>query len=123
MNKHLNPEKIRYCWRNGALYVHYHDLRDYIFALAKKEHETEYCSIQSIASAYGMSAVRLNQYLCAKHIQYRRGGVWHINARYAKRGYVNKTGRDSHTHLRWNNKGKEFIESLLAQDGIEKIHK
>ena len=105
-------------------YVEFLQFLSQLIDMAIAESEITYCSIQSIADQYEMSAVELNQFLCQKHIQYRRGGVWHLNSRYANRGYVlNKTGKNSKTHLRWSSKGKDFIESLLAQDGIEKIHK
>ncbi len=88
---------------------------------AEKEHPRG-ITVTSIAKEYGMSGVKLNEYLCGKHIQYKCKGVWHINSKYGKKGYVvSVSARNKKTHMYWTYEGKMFIEKLLEEDGYHKV--
>lgn len=81
-----------------------------------------------VAKSFGWSAVRLNKYLSEKRIQYKRGEVWVLYAKYADQGYTNicwhqydvdlnhKAKFKAHTY--WTTKGLLFIRSLLKTDNL-----
>ena len=84
-------------------------------------------SISVIAKDYGWSAIRLNEYLHKKGIQFKQGKTWLLYQKYAVEGYTStKThehlGNDgkNHTnvHTYWTQKGRLFIYDLLKSDGI-----
>lgn len=84
-------------------------------------------SISKIAKDYGWSAVRLNNYLHDKGVQYKQGNIWLLYQKYAGLGYTStKThsynGDDgqqhSKVHTYWTHKGRLFIYDLLKADGI-----
>lgn len=84
-------------------------------------------SISKIAKDYGWSAVRMNNYLHDKGVQYKQGNIWLLYQRYAEQGYTStKThsynGDDgqqhSKVHTYWTQKGRLFIYDLLKADGI-----
>lgn len=84
-------------------------------------------SISVIAKDYGWSAIRLNEYLHKKGIQFKQGKTWLLYQKYAVKGYTStKTheylGNDgtNHTnvHTYWTQKGRLFIYDLLKNDGI-----
>ena len=74
----LKVEGVRICLIDGEAYYHFGDLCEYAKKLnAEKEHPRG-IPVTSIAKEYGMSGVKLNEYLCGKHIQYKCKGVWHM---------------------------------------------
>lgn len=77
-----------------------------------------------IALELGISAIRLNQILCEKQIQYRQSNTYLLFAKYRNKGYARSipyTHTDKfgvqHTrqHLYWTEAGKKFILSLLKK--------
>ena len=80
-----------------------------------------------IAKDYGWSAIKLNQWLEAKKIQFKQGEQWILYQKYAEKGY---TQSFTHTYTRpdgstgnsmltkWTQKGRLFIYDLLKADGI-----
>lgn len=80
-----------------------------------------------IAKDYGWSAIRLNEYLHKKGIQFKQGKTWLLYQKYATEGYAStKThehlGNDgtnhANVHTYWTQKGRRFIYDLLKNDGI-----
>ena len=80
-----------------------------------------------IAKDYGWSAIRLNEYLHKKAIQFKQGKTWLLYQKYATEGYAStKThehlGNDgtnhANVHTYWTQKGRRFIYDLLKNDGI-----
>lgn len=84
-------------------------------------------NISVIAKDYGWSAMRMNEYLHEKGIQFKQGDIWLLYQKYAPNGYT-KTNthiyKDSkgiqHTkvHTKWTQKGRLFIYEQLKADGI-----
>lgn len=81
-------------------------------------------TVNQIALELGISAMRLNQILCEKQIQYRQSNTYLLFAKYRNKGYARSipyTHTDKfgvqHTrqHLYWTEGGKEFILSLLKK--------
>ena len=81
-----------------------------------------------VAKSFGWSAIKLNQYLHEKKIQYKHGDVWVLYQQYASKGYTremwynygkrNDVGRDLHrAHTYWTMKGIMFIRELLKKNG------
>lgn len=76
-----------------------------------------------VAKSLGLSAIRLNQILVDKKIQYRVDGSYALYQRYASKGYAayrtrhfidNETGQTkTKTYLVWTESGKAFIHQLL----------
>lgn len=84
-------------------------------------------TISVIAKDYGWSAIRLNEYLHKKGIQFKQGKTWLLYQKYATEGYAStKThehlGNDgtnhANVHTYWTQKGRRFIYDLLKNDGI-----
>ena len=85
-------------------------------------------SISEVAKDYGWSAVKMNQYLHGKGVQYRQGDrIWLLYQKYAECGYTStKThahpAKDGTVHTKvhtyWTQKGRLFIYDLLKADGI-----
>ena len=84
-------------------------------------------SVTTIAKAYGLSGVRLNQLLNDWKIQYKQNNTWTLYTDYSDKGY---TAIRTHTHLNhddecwyttaltyWTNKGKMFIDEQMKQHG------
>ena len=81
-----------------------------------------------VAKSFGWSAIRLNKYLNKKRVQYKRGEVWVLYAKYADKDYTNicwhqydidlnhKAKFKAHTY--WTTKGLLFIRELLKADGL-----
>ena len=81
-----------------------------------------------VAKSFGWSAVRLNKYLSKKRVQYKRGEVWVLYAKYADKDYTNicwhqydidlnhRAKFKAHTY--WTTKGLLFIRELLKADGL-----
>lgn len=81
-------------------------------------------TITTIAKDYGMSAIRLNEILREKKVQFKQGKTWFLYQKYAEQGYTqSKTylyDDDSHAamHTLWTQKGRLFIYGLLKDEGI-----
>ena len=84
-------------------------------------------SVTAIAKDFGMSALKLNQILHNKKIQFKQGDVWFLYQKYADRGYTstkthsynNSKGEiNTRIHTHWTQKGRLFIYELLKKDGI-----
>lgn len=84
-------------------------------------------SASEIAKDYGMSAMRLNNLLHDKGVQYKQSGIWLLYQKYAEQGYTRSkthiySGNDGQQHSRlhtyWTQKGRLFIYDLLKRDGI-----
>ena len=84
-------------------------------------------TITVIAKDYGWSAVRMNEYLYAKRIQFKQGETWVLFADYADKGYTGTkttaftgTNGEEHSkvHTYWTQKGRLFIYDTLKADGI-----
>lgn len=83
-------------------------------------------TITEIAKEYGMSGVKLNQFLRDKRVIYKRGNKWFIYQKYANERYVGyevylPEGRRS---LKWTPEGAEgemFIRELLENNNIKPV--
>ena len=84
-------------------------------------------SASEIATDYVMSAMRLNNLLHDKGVQYKQSGIWLLYQKYAEQGYTRSkthiySGNDGQQHSRlhtyWTQKGRLFIYDLLKRDGI-----
>ena len=81
-----------------------------------------------VAKSFGWSAVRLNQYLNSKGVQFKQGKVWVLYAKYADKDYTKicwyeyaidaKGNPHSRAHSYWTAKGIQFIRGLLIEDGL-----
>lgn len=81
-----------------------------------------------VAKSFGWSAIKLNQYLKQKRIQYQQGDVWVLYSKYANLGYTRICWYDyatdsngkalSRAHTYWTSKGILFIRELLKSDGL-----
>ena len=81
-----------------------------------------------IAKSFGRSAIWLNKYLQDKRVQYNRGDVWLLYAKYEAKGYTRvcwyNYSEDSYgrpltrPHTYWTGKGLVFIRELLKKDGL-----
>lgn len=80
-----------------------------------------------IAKDYGMSAMKLNQILKDKGIQYKRRGTWLLYSKYEDKGYTGtrthitkSTSGEEYSFICtcWTQKGRLFIYDLLKKDGI-----
>lgn len=86
-------------------------------------HSEELLTVTQIAKDFGMSAVKLNEFLREKGIQFKRNDRWFLRDKYQDKGYTqsdtfeigkNKT-KDS---MKWTQLGKAFIYKLLKDNGI-----
>ncbi|MDY3973470.1 MAG: phage antirepressor KilAC domain-containing protein [Veillonella caviae] len=80
-------------------------------------------SITQIAKDFGLSAIRLNQILKEKGVQYKQSDQWFLYQKYADKGYTSsKTtvldAERSVMHTYWTQKGRLFIYDLLKSIGI-----
>lgn len=80
-------------------------------------------TITEIAKEYGMSGVKLNQFLRDKRVIYKRGNKWFIYQKYANERYVGyeihlPEGRRS---LKWTPEGEMFIRELLENNNIKPV--
>ena len=77
-----------------------------------------------IAKDYGMSARRFNQMLCNMGVQYKRGGMWAITAKYQGEGYAQSETfcreEDCSTYhwTKWTEKGRNFLYQFLKEHDI-----
>lgn len=82
--------------------------------------------ITVIAKDFGWSAVRMNKFLHARKIQFKRNGTWTLYAQYAQKGYTRTETvlyHDSYGNehvsisMKWTQKGRAFIYQKMAQAG------
>ncbi len=87
-----------------------------------------YFPVNIVAKSFGWSAIKLNQYLQSKKVQYKHGDVWVLYQKYANKGYTremwyvygtNARGQErSRAHTYWTMKGIMFIRELLKADNL-----
>ncbi|MGJ1499659.1 phage antirepressor KilAC domain-containing protein [Sphingobacterium spiritivorum] len=79
-------------------------------------------TVNSIAMELGISAIKLNQMLKQRGIQYKQGDKWLLTSKYRGKGYDDtmtykyfnsKGDQMTKTEMRWTEKGREFIHSLF----------
>lgn len=84
-------------------------------------------NISVIAKDYGWSAMRMNEYLHEKGIQFKQGDIWLLYQKYAPNGYTktnthiyedSKGIQYTKVHTKWTQKGRLFIYEQLKADGI-----
>lgn len=83
--------------------------------------------ITIIAKDYGWSAIRMNQELEKRKIQFKQGDTWFLYQKYAIKGYTQSktytyTGDSGMEHAKmhtlWTQSGRLFIYDILKADGI-----
>ena len=84
-------------------------------------------NISVIAKDYGWSAMRMNEYLHEKGIQFKQGDIWLLYQKHAPNGYTktnthiyedSKGIKHTKVHTKWTQKGRLFIYEQLKADGI-----
>ena len=84
-------------------------------------------NISVIAKDYGWSAMRMNEHLHEKGIQFKQGDIWLLYQKYAPNGYTktnthiyedSKGIQHTKVHTKWTQKGRLFIYEQLKADGI-----
>lgn len=84
-------------------------------------------NISVIAKDYGWSAIRMNEYLHEKGIQFKQGDIWLLYQKYAPNGYTktnthiyedSKGIQHTKVHTKWTQKGRLFIYEQLKADSI-----
>lgn len=84
-------------------------------------------NISVIAKDYGWSAMRMNEYLHEKGIQFKQADIWLLYQKYAPNGYTktnthiyedSKGIQHTKVHTKWTQKGRLFIYEQLKADGI-----
>ena len=84
-------------------------------------------NISVIAKDYGWSAMRMNEHLHEKGIQFKQGDIWLLYQKYAPNGYTktnthiyedSKGIQHTKVHTKWTQKGRLFIYEQLKSDGI-----
>jgi len=84
-------------------------------------------NISVIAKDYGWSAMRMNEYLHEKGIQFKQGDIWLLYQKHAPNGYTktnthiyedSKGIKHTKVHTKWTQKGRLFIYEQLKVDGI-----
>ena len=89
-------------------------------------------TITQIAKDYGMRGAEMNNLLHKLRIQYKVNGQWVLYAKYDDKGYTksctkkikNTYGKsESIVYTRWTQKGRQFLNELLKNEGIYPIKK
>lgn len=84
-------------------------------------------NISVIAKDYGWSAIRMNEYLHEKGIQFKQGDIWLLYQKYAPNGYTktnthiyedSKGIKHTKVHTKWTQKGRLFIYEQMKASGI-----
>ena len=84
-------------------------------------------NISVIAKDYGWSAMRMNEHLHEKGIQFKQGDIWLLYQKYAPNGYTktnthiyedSKGIQHTKVHTKWTQKGRLFIYEQLKADGV-----
>lgn len=86
-------------------------------------------TVSQIAKELGMSAIRLNELLHDKGIQYKRKGQWLLYAKYQDKEYVktatfiqeHSNGNNTFQVTQWTEKGREFIHQLMNKHKQETV--
>lgn len=80
-------------------------------------------TITEIAKEYGMSGVKLNQFLRDKRVIYKRGNKWFIYQKYANERYVGYEVYlpEGRRLLKWTPEGEMFIRELLENNNIKPV--
>ena len=87
----------------------------------------ETVTVTFIAKEYGLAPHELNEFLHEKRIQYKQGKLWFLYQKYAGEGYMaSRTHRNigddgrmhSYVSMRWTQKGRMFVHTLLEKNGI-----
>ena len=73
----------------------------------------------AIATEYGVTAQKLNNYLQENGIQYKRNGTWVLCKPYADKEYTYPQTKacNRNQHTRWTQKGRTFLHDFLREDG------
>ena len=73
----------------------------------------------AIATEYGVTAQKLNNYLQENGIQYKRNGTWVLCKPYADKEYTYPQTKacNRNQHTRWTQKGRTFLHDFLGEDG------
>lgn len=83
--------------------------------------------VTMIARDYGLSAVAFNRLLYQLGIQYKKGDVWYLYARYQGYGYMkgkthNYPGAEGREHAKehsyWTHKGRMFLYDFLGAEDV-----
>lgn len=87
----------------------------------------------SIADDYGKSAIAFNKILHDLGIQYTQSGRWYLYQQHKGNGYTEtktyapKNSSYTNIHMKWTNKGRQFIYETLKQQSVlpetEHLHK
>ena len=89
-------------------------------------------TITQIAKDYGMRGAEMNNLLHKLRIQYKVNGQWVLYAKYDDKGYTKSCTQlihhtygksESIVYTRWTEKGREFLNELLKNEGIYPIKK
>jgi Rha family phage regulatory protein len=87
----------------------------------------EAITITVIAKDYGLSAIRLNDFLHRQRVQYKQDNTWLLYQKYVGCGYTktkthsfeHSDGRkDSKIHTYWTQRGRLFLDGLLRNNGF-----
>ena len=79
-------------------------------------------NISVIAKDYGWSAIRMNEYLHERGIQFKQGDIWLLYQKHAPNGYTktnthiyedSKGIQHTKVHTKWTQKGRLFIYEQL----------
>ena len=80
-------------------------------------------NISVIADSYGYTGVEFNKLLYKLGVQYKQGKMWTLYAEYKGKGYTqnvsgHKGESGTYTHMKWTEKGRQFLYGLLKGIGI-----
>ncbi|WP_153731567.1 phage antirepressor KilAC domain-containing protein [Sporosarcina obsidiansis] len=80
-------------------------------------------TISVIAKDYGMGAVKMNRLLNSLGVQYKKGDIWLLYAKYQTKGYTQTSTHiidadNARVSTKWTQKGRLFIYELLKENGI-----
>lgn len=95
--------------------------------LEKILQSNEALTITRIAKDYGKSAMKMNEMLHERKIQFKSGDQWVLYQKYSNKGYTqsytatyedNSGVLQTKTYTKWTQAGRKFIYELLKKDGI-----
>ena len=95
--------------------------------LEKILQSNEALTITRIAKDYGKSAMKMNEMLHERKIQFKSGDQWVLYQKYSNKGYTqsytatyedNSGMLQTKTYTKWTQAGRKFIYELLKKDGI-----
>jgi anti-repressor protein len=93
---------------------------DYMDVILKSK---ELLTITQIAKDYGMAGGEMNEKLHEYGIQYKQNGEWLLYSKYQAKGYTHSgiyelPNGNTKTYMKWTQKGRLFIYTLLKRKGI-----